>query len=218
MVESSESAQPQMQRVQEFIAAFQSLRSEVRKVIVGHDEVITHVLIGLFAGGHVLLEGVPADGHDRLFHMLDVGFGSVDGDKDAGKHLAMGGLGKRLHGVGVGGTGAQVVDDFVDVGAHFGEVGLVFAVGGLGDTVEFTGLRRGKGLQEDLLGTGERCGSRGSNEVAAFGGGLLELLADESGVDAQLLRGVSGELVAGDAVGDAADVRHAVPGFALFGR
>src|SRR5262245_49520292 len=59
MVEPAESAQAQAQRVQEFIAAFQSLRSEVRKVIVGHDEVITHVLIGLFAGGHVLLEGVP---------------------------------------------------------------------------------------------------------------------------------------------------------------
>ena len=39
MTESSESAQAQ--RVQEFIAAFQALRSEVGKVIVGHDEVVT---------------------------------------------------------------------------------------------------------------------------------------------------------------------------------
>ena len=70
MVESSESAQPQLQRVQEFIAAFQSLRSEVRKVIVGHDEVITHVLIGLFAGGHVLLEGVPGLGKTLLIKTL----------------------------------------------------------------------------------------------------------------------------------------------------
>jgi hypothetical protein len=68
MVESSESAQAQ--RVQEFIAAFQSLRSEVRKVIVGHDEVITHVLIGLFAGGHVLLEGVPGLGKTLLIKTL----------------------------------------------------------------------------------------------------------------------------------------------------
>ena len=70
MVESSESAQPQMQRVQEFISAFQTLRSEVRKVIVGHDEVITHVLIGLFAGGHVLLEGVPGLGKTLLIKTL----------------------------------------------------------------------------------------------------------------------------------------------------
>ena len=70
MVESSESAQPQLQRVQVFIAAFQSLRSEVRKVIVGHDEVITHVLIGLFAGGHVLLEGVPGLGKTLLIKTL----------------------------------------------------------------------------------------------------------------------------------------------------
>ena len=70
MVESSEPAQPQVQRVQEFIAAFQSLRSEVRKVIVGHDEVITHVLIGLFAGGHVLLEGVPGLGKTLLIKTL----------------------------------------------------------------------------------------------------------------------------------------------------
>jgi len=73
MVEVSESAQPQAQRVQEFISAFQALRSEVRKVIVGHDEVITHVLIGLFAGGHVLLEGVPGLGKTLLIKTLAEG-------------------------------------------------------------------------------------------------------------------------------------------------
>ena len=52
MAQPRDPAQTQDQRIQEFIAAFQSLRSEVRKVIVGHDDVITHVLIGLFAGGH----------------------------------------------------------------------------------------------------------------------------------------------------------------------
>src|SRR5881628_3610311 len=46
-------------RVQEFVAAFEGLRSEVEKVIVGHREIITHVLTAMFAGGHVLLEGVP---------------------------------------------------------------------------------------------------------------------------------------------------------------
>src|SRR5262245_34733573 len=70
MVEPAESAQTQTQRVQEFIAAFQSLRSEVRKIIVGHDDVIGHVLIGLFAGGHVLLEGVPGLGKTLLIKTL----------------------------------------------------------------------------------------------------------------------------------------------------
>src|SRR5690606_13139577 len=32
---------------------------EVRKVIVGQDEMIERILIGLLTGGHVLLEGVP---------------------------------------------------------------------------------------------------------------------------------------------------------------
>src|SRR6266545_419770 len=45
-------------RVEAFVAAFEALRSEVEKVIVGHHEVITHVLIGMFAGGHALLEGM----------------------------------------------------------------------------------------------------------------------------------------------------------------
>ena len=35
------------------------LKSEIAKIIVGQDEVIDHVLTGLFAGGHILIEGVP---------------------------------------------------------------------------------------------------------------------------------------------------------------
>jgi MoxR-like ATPase len=70
MPETPEPIQTQEQRAQEFIAAFQSLRTEVRKVIVGHDDVITHVLIGLFAGGHVLLEGVPGLGKTLLIKTL----------------------------------------------------------------------------------------------------------------------------------------------------
>ena len=45
-------------RVQDFVASFEGLRAEVEKVIVGHREIIDHVLVGLFAGGHVLLEGM----------------------------------------------------------------------------------------------------------------------------------------------------------------
>jgi MoxR-like ATPase len=60
-------------RVEAFVAAFEGLRAEVAKVIVGHHEVITHVLIGMFAGGHVLLEGVPGLGKTLLIKTLSEG-------------------------------------------------------------------------------------------------------------------------------------------------
>lgn len=37
----------------------QAVRSEASKVIVGQEEAFTQILIALFCGGHVLLEGVP---------------------------------------------------------------------------------------------------------------------------------------------------------------
>src|SRR3989304_5661264 len=81
MPQSPTPPQTQEQRVQEFVADFQTLRGEVRKVIVGHDDVITHVLIGLFAGGHVLLEGVPGLGKPpltkTLSESLDLSFSRI---------------------------------------------------------------------------------------------------------------------------------------------
>jgi len=38
---------------------FQSLKAEVGKVLVGQDDMLHRLLLGLLAGGHVLLEGVP---------------------------------------------------------------------------------------------------------------------------------------------------------------
>ncbi len=70
MAQPSAPAPNQEQRVQEFVTAFQILRAEVRKVIVGHDDVVTQVLMGLFAGGHVLLEGVPGLGKTLLIKTL----------------------------------------------------------------------------------------------------------------------------------------------------
>jgi MoxR-like ATPase len=60
-------------RVQEFVTAFEGLRAEVEKVIVGHREIINHVLVGMFAGGHVLLEGVPGLGKTLLVKTLSEG-------------------------------------------------------------------------------------------------------------------------------------------------
>ncbi|MAG35513.1 MAG: AAA family ATPase [Dehalococcoidia bacterium] len=47
-----------------------SIASEVASVIVGQHEVLRGVLIALFAGGHVLLEGVPGVGKTRLVRTL----------------------------------------------------------------------------------------------------------------------------------------------------
>jgi MoxR-like ATPase len=60
-------------RVQEFVAGFNALRSEVEKIIVGQREIIEHVLIGMFAGGHLLLEGVPGLGKTLLIKTLAEG-------------------------------------------------------------------------------------------------------------------------------------------------
>src|SRR5256712_4932279 len=60
-------------RVREFVTAFETLRAEVEKVIVGHREIINHVLIGMFAGGHTLLEGVPGLGKTLLVKTLAEG-------------------------------------------------------------------------------------------------------------------------------------------------
>ena len=46
------------------------VRSEIGKVIVGHQEVVDGVLIALLAGGHVLLEGVPGLGKTTLLRTL----------------------------------------------------------------------------------------------------------------------------------------------------
>ncbi len=44
---------------QETIALLNRLRAEIARFIVGQDEVVTRLLVGLLAGGHVLIEGVP---------------------------------------------------------------------------------------------------------------------------------------------------------------
>jgi MoxR-like ATPase len=38
---------------------YRAMRAEIAKVIVGQDQVVEEMMIALFAGGHVLLEGVP---------------------------------------------------------------------------------------------------------------------------------------------------------------
>jgi MoxR-like ATPase len=58
-----------------FQEMFARLEAEVRKVIVGHDDVLRKVLIAFFAGGHVLLEGVPGLGKTLLVKTLSHALG-----------------------------------------------------------------------------------------------------------------------------------------------
>jgi len=55
---------------QEFRAKFQRVRDEIKKAIVGHDDIVDGVLTALFVGGHVLLEGVPGLGKTYLIRSL----------------------------------------------------------------------------------------------------------------------------------------------------
>ena len=58
------------ERVESFVQRYGQLEQEVHKVIVGHDEIVDQVLVALFAGGHVLLEGVPGLGKTLLVRTL----------------------------------------------------------------------------------------------------------------------------------------------------
>jgi len=52
-------AESDLEAVQKLNQAYQSIRAELAKVIVGQTEVIEHLLIAVFARGHGLLVGVP---------------------------------------------------------------------------------------------------------------------------------------------------------------
>ncbi len=47
-----------------------SLRAQIARTVVGHEEVVLDVLVCLFCGGHALLEGVPGLGKTTLIKML----------------------------------------------------------------------------------------------------------------------------------------------------
>ncbi len=58
------------QACEEFRRDYRAVRSEIGKVIVGHEDVVDGVLTCLFVGGHALLEGVPGLGKTALVRTL----------------------------------------------------------------------------------------------------------------------------------------------------
>lgn len=49
---------------------YAAARREIAKVIVGQDDLVEHVLVSLFAGGHVLVEGVPGTAKTLLIRVI----------------------------------------------------------------------------------------------------------------------------------------------------
>ncbi len=68
-------------KIQSFRQTWDSLRAEIGKVMVGHTEIVDGTLIAIFAGGHVLLEGVPGLGKTLLVRtlseVLDLSFNRI---------------------------------------------------------------------------------------------------------------------------------------------
>ena len=68
-------------KIQTFTETYARLRAELGKVIVGQESVVEGTLVALFAGGHVLLEGVPGLGKTLLVRtlgeVLDLSFNRV---------------------------------------------------------------------------------------------------------------------------------------------
>ena len=54
----------------DFPPLFARIKTELQKSIVGYDELLTDVLVAIFSGGHVLLEGVPGLGKTFLVRTL----------------------------------------------------------------------------------------------------------------------------------------------------
>src|SRR5512134_3599053 len=69
------------QAIQTFSESYAALRAEIGKVIVGQEAIVDGTLVSLFAGGHVLLEGVPGLGKTLLVRtlseVLDLSFSRI---------------------------------------------------------------------------------------------------------------------------------------------
>lgn len=61
---------PAARLVSEFQHTFRQIQSEMAKAVIGHEEMVENILIAFFAGGHVLIEGVPGTGKTLIVRSL----------------------------------------------------------------------------------------------------------------------------------------------------
>ena len=59
-----------LEQVKNFSQVIEKVKNEIRKDVVGQDDVVNNVIISIVAGGNVLLEGVPGVGKTRLVRSL----------------------------------------------------------------------------------------------------------------------------------------------------
>jgi MoxR-like ATPase len=63
-------AESMQQQAEEFRNRYKSVKEQIGRVIVGHDDIVHGVLTAIFVGGHCLLEGVPGLGKTMLVRTL----------------------------------------------------------------------------------------------------------------------------------------------------
>jgi MoxR-like ATPase len=75
MTESAPIADDPRELVERFGTTFTAIRREVRKIIVGQDEVVEQLLITLLVGGHCLITGLPGTAKTLLVRTLAAALG-----------------------------------------------------------------------------------------------------------------------------------------------
>ena len=63
-----------IESVKNFSEIIARIKSELKKDVVGQEDIVDNVIIAIIAGGNVLLEGVPGVGKTRLVRTLGLPF------------------------------------------------------------------------------------------------------------------------------------------------